>query len=65
MTHLRPARGCESGVSAVEYALLLAGIVAVVLVSVLALTRVVGHRYTTDCNQIGTGGISAAPTPCP
>ena len=41
----------DTGDSAVEYALLLAGIVAVVVVSVLALTRVVGD--------------SAAPTPCP
>jgi Flp pilus assembly pilin Flp len=58
-------RAGDAGVSAVEYALLLAGIVAVVLVSVLALTRVVGERYTTDCDRIGTGGVSAAPTPCP
>jgi Flp pilus assembly pilin Flp len=55
----------DRGVSAVEYALVLAGIVAVVLVSVLALTRVVGDRYTTDCNQVGSGGVSGAPTPCP
>lgn len=65
MTLDRRAHVRDSGVSAVEYALVLAGIVAVVLVSVLALTRVVGDRYTTDCNQIGTGGVSAAPTPCP
>jgi Flp pilus assembly pilin Flp len=55
----------DAGVSAVEYALLLAGIVAVVLVSVLALSQVVGDRYTMDCNRIGSGGISDAPTPCP
>jgi pilus assembly protein Flp/PilA len=55
----------DTGASAVEYALLLAGIVAVVVVSVLALTRVVGDRYRTDCDAVGTGGVSAAPTPCP
>jgi Flp pilus assembly pilin Flp len=65
VTVMRPTGGRDSGVSAVEYALLLAGIVAVVLVSVLALTRVVGDRYKSDCDRIGTGGISAAPTPCP
>jgi Flp pilus assembly pilin Flp len=55
----------DTGASAVEYALLLAGIIAVVVVSVFALTRVVGDRYRTDCQSVGTGGISAAPTPCP
>lgn len=55
----------DAGVSAVEYALLLAGIILVVIASVVALTRVVGERYTTDCTQVGTGGVSAAPSPCP
>ena len=55
----------DTGASRVEYGLLLYGIVAVVVVSVLALTRVVGDRYRTDCDAVGTGGVSAAPTPCP
>jgi hypothetical protein len=55
----------DSGASAIEYALLIAGIVAVSLVTIFALVRVVGHSYADDCERVGRGDIADAPKPCP
>lgn len=54
----------EDGASAVEYALLLAGIVAVSVLAVFATFRAAGAMYDTDCKNVGTNGIASAPAAC-
>ena len=54
----------EEGASAVEYALLLAGIVAVSILAVFATFRAAGAMYDQDCTNVGQNGIPGAPTAC-
>ncbi len=65
MTRLRRAlRATDEGASAVEYALLLAGIVAVCVVVVFATFQAAGALYDSDCDNVGTNGIASAPAAC-
>ncbi len=61
---LRALRTRDEGASAVEYALLLAGIVAVCVVAVFATFRAAGAMYDKDCDKVGTNGIAGAPDAC-
>ena len=65
MTRLRHAlRSRDEGASAVEYALLLAGIVAVCITAVFATFRIAGVMYDEDCQNVGTNSIAGAPAAC-
>lgn len=65
MTRLRRAvRHSDAGASAVEYALLLAGIVAVCVVIVFATFQAAGALYDSDCENVGENGIAGAPDAC-
>ena len=44
----------DSGASAVEYALLVSGIAAVIMTIVFALGLVVRGQYTTTCDELST-----------
>jgi len=65
--HLEPRRRPEGGASAVEYALLVAAIAAVVLAVVLGLASIVRDAFqnTTDCVSGGASGVSCQTTPAP
>ena len=64
MTRLRRWLRADEGASAVEYALILAGIVAVCIIAVFATFRVAGVMYHDDCQTVGTNGIAGAPAAC-
>jgi Flp pilus assembly pilin Flp len=65
MSRLRRALAArEDGASAVEYALLLAGFVAVCVVAVFATFGAAKAMYGTDCENVGTNGIPGAPAAC-
>lgn len=64
MTRVRRVLRADDGASAVEYALLLAGIVAVCIVAVFATFRAAGALYDSDCQTVGTNNIAGAPAAC-
>ncbi len=65
MTRLRQVlRSRDRGATAVEYALLLAGIVAVSVVVVFATFQAAGALYDSDCDNVGTNNIAGAPAAC-
>lgn len=65
MTRMRRALCArDEGASAVEYALMLAGIVAVCIVAVFATFQVAGAMYQDDCTTVGTNDIAGAPAAC-
>jgi pilus assembly protein Flp/PilA len=65
MTRLRRVLSAhDQGASAVEYALLLAGIVAVCIFVVFATFRAAGALYDDDCTTVGTNDIAGAPAAC-
>jgi pilus assembly protein Flp/PilA len=53
-------RGSESGASAVEYALLIAGIAAVLVVAVYALGVVSGGMFTETCGELDSAAQASA-----
>jgi pilus assembly protein Flp/PilA len=55
----RSARLSERGASAVEYALLIAGIAALIVVVVYAFGGMVGSLFSNTCNSIGSHAGSA------
>ena len=64
MTRMRRVlRTRDEGASAVEYALLLAGIVAVCITAVYATFRIAGVVYDEDCQNVGTNGIAGLRPP--
>jgi pilus assembly protein Flp/PilA len=61
MTRLRAARGDDDGASAVEYALLLAAIAAVLVAIVFALGTITRGQYASTCSAWDT---AAGTTSC-
>lgn len=65
MTRLRQLLATrDQGATAVEYALLVAGIVAVCISIVFATFAVAGAVYDSNCEDIGTNSIATAPQAC-
>ena len=52
----------EEGASAVEYALLVAAIAAIILLVVFALGGYVKGAFTTTCNNFNSAGMTTAVT---
>ncbi|WP_151082740.1 Flp family type IVb pilin [Nocardioides cynanchi] len=55
----RATRLTERGASAVEYALLIAGIAALIVVMVYAFGGMVGTLFSNTCNSLGSKAGSA------
>ncbi len=64
--NLRPASRsrCDAGASAVEYALIVAGIALGSILVILAFVRVATSAYDSACDKVGRGGIPSAPAGC-
>jgi Flp pilus assembly pilin Flp len=54
----------EAGASAVEYALLVAGIALGAIVVIVAFVRVATSAYDSTCEHVGREGVATAPEAC-
>lgn len=61
----RALRAGDDGASAVEYGLLVAGLVVGAIALVFAFIGVARAIYESDCDTVGQYGISTAPQGCP
>ncbi|MBZ5734313.1 Flp family type IVb pilin [Nocardioides sp. TRM66260-LWL] len=61
---LAPARRDDDGASAVEYALLISGIAAIIVVAVVALGPVVKKAFTETCSSMTSNATALATGTC-
>lgn len=60
----RGSAGADAGASAVEYALIVAGIALGSILVIVAFVRVATSAYDSACDKVGRGGIASAPAGC-